>query len=157
MGGEGGLCGGPTVWGHPVHTGAVHFPLGLLPASSVWDALALGGVSGPWWSVSFWTLALGCLLALPALATGFLDYLGLPEDHPAEERASRHMWAALSGVALYGADLLWRLGPERPVPGSPWGAALVGLAGLAALAVAGWLGGDLVLRFGLGRTDSRKG
>lgn len=140
-----------TIFGHPLHVSIVHLPIGVLGSVAVWDALALLREEAFWWSLSFWSLALGTLAALPAAATGLLDYAGLPDESPATPVAGRHMTCALSAVFLYGASLLLRgtPGPQAEAAGLlPVGVAYLALVFLA---VTGWLGGELTLRHGVGR------
>lgn len=141
------------VFGHPLHTVLVHFPIGLLGAVPLWDALALWRGPDPWGALAFWTLGLGLAAALPAAGTGLLDYAGLEEDDPAEQRATQHLWTVLIALALYAGSfgLRWDGGTPATAPG--WPAWILGVAGLLALGLAGWLGGDLVLRHGVGTTS----
>lgn len=144
---------GLRLFGHPLHPSLVHLPIGLLVGGTIWDAAALWTGSPFWWRAAFWTLALGAVSALPAAVTGLLDFARIPDGHPATRRAWQHLAATLTAVSLYGGSLLVRGGAGAPEPERlPWAVAL-SVLGLAVLAAAGWTGGDLVLRFGLGRTD----
>lgn len=150
---------GLRILGHPAHAVAVHLPIGLLPASTAWDVLALAGLGGEgvFWRVSFWTLAAGLVTAVPAVATGFPDFLALvrgPDSSGASERAADvavyHLMTMLAAASAYAGSLLARGGPGPP-EGSrlAWALALAG-AGVLLLAVGGWLGGDLVYGHGVG-------
>lgn len=145
------------VLGHPLHPSLVHLPIGLLVGGTLWEGVALwtGGVL--WWEMAFWTLALGVATALPAAATGLLDFARIPDAHPATVRSWQHLAAALTAVSLYGGSLLALGGPGLPEPTRlPWTVAL-SVLGLVSLAVAGWTGGDLVLRYGVGPDAVRTG
>lgn len=138
------------LFGHPLHPPLTHLPLGLLVGAFVWDAVGLWRGGDPWWTLSFWTLALGLASAVPAALTGLLDLASLPEDHPGGARALQHLSAAVGAVGLFGASLLLRGGPGLPDPDlHPWLVLLSG-AGVLLLGLAGWLGADLVIRFGVG-------
>lgn len=145
--------GGLRLFGHSLHPSLVHLPIGLLTGGTIWDGVALWTGRAFWWEAAFWTLALGAASALPAAVTGFLDFARIPDDEAGIVRAWQHMAATLTSVCLYGGSLLLRGGPGPPDPGRlPW-AVTLSVAGLAVLAAAGWTGGDLVLRFGLGRAN----
>lgn len=141
------------IFGHPAHTALVHFPIGLLGTVPLWDSLALWRGPDPWGALGFWTLVLGLATAVLAVATGLLDYARLGEDHPAVDRASQHMWAVLAALALYAGSLGLRWPGGGPVEAPGWEAWTSGIAGLLCLGLAGWLGGDLVLRYGVGTEE----
>lgn len=141
------------ILGHPLHTALVHFPIGLLGAVPLWDALAAWRGPEPWSTLAFWTLALGLASAIPAAGTGLLDYARLDEEDPAADRASQHLWTVLIAIALYAGSFGLRWEDGAPVPDPGWPAGSLGLAGLLFLGLAGWLGGELVLRHGVGAAD----
>jgi uncharacterized membrane protein len=136
--------------GHPLHASFVHVPLGILVSVAVWDALALSLGGGVWWTVAFWSLALGTAATLPAIATGLLDFGALPDGSAADRTARRHMYAALAAVACYGTSLILRGGPAPEPP--EWTPLTVALSyvGLGLLGLVGWLGGELVFRHRVG-------
>ena len=143
--------------GHPLHPPLTHFPLALLLTAPVWDALALlGWADGtPWWTVARWVLGLGLLLAVPAAVSGLLDYAALPETSPAEGTARTHLLAAGSGIVLSAGSFLLRGYSVGDAPEAVAWTVGLGLAGAVTLGVAGWLGGELVFRHGVGvRTSS---
>lgn len=151
---------GLRVLGHPAHALLVHLPLGLWVASAAWDALALAGVgpgAGELFSqVAFWSIAGGLLAAAPAAATGFLDLIALGKGRErAGDLATYHLVAMLSAAAAYGGSLVAR-GGSAPAAGGRlgWALALAG-AGLALLAVGGWLGAELVYGHGVGARAAR--
>lgn len=148
--------GGLRILGHPAHAVLVHLPTGLLPASTLWDALAvagLGGDEGVFWRVSFWTLVAGLVAVIPAAATGFADFAGLVQGRASErtgDLAVYHLAAMLAAASAYGGSLLARGGPSPP-EGTRlvWTLVLAG-TGLLLLAVGGWIGGELVYGRGVG-------
>lgn len=138
------------VLGHPVHPALVHLPLGLLPATVVWDVVALWHGDPLWWTLSFWTLALGLAGAVPAALSGLLEFAALPREHPGETRALQHLAAVSLAMAVFAVSALLRGGPGPPGPGAGGWLALLSATGTLLLAVAGWLGADLVIRFRVG-------
>ncbi len=139
------------LFGHPVHPITVHVPLGLLLAAPLWDVLGLARGEPTWWALSFWTVAVGCAASVPSIATGFLELAALPRGDPAGPAVERHLYCAVGAVAAFGASLLFR-GPGAAPAGADRALALVlAWSGWALLAVAGYLGGELVYGRGLGR------
>lgn len=134
--------------GHPVHPPTTHLPVGLLTASVVWDVAALITGGQAWWQVAWWCLLLGLVASLPTALTGLLEFVSLLEDDPASSRAVLHMVSALTAVGLFGVSAVLRMGARAPERVA-LAVAVSGL-GLVALAVAGWSGGDMVFRHGVG-------
>ncbi len=142
------------VLGHPLHPPTVHAPLGLWASAAVWDAAAAATGRPELWTLSFGCLGLGCAAALPALATGFLDFLAL-ESEEVEAAALRHMGLMSACWLLYAASLIARGGWSAPDHAIP--AAALQYAGLAVLSVGGWLGGRLVYTHGAGLEEGYNG
>lgn len=133
--------------GHPLHPPTVHLPLGLWSAAALWDAAALLTGRPELWTLAFGCLVLGCAAALPALATGLLDFAAL-EKEGAETAALWHMGLMSGCLLLYGASAALRGGAGEP--SRPAFAVAAELAGLACLSLGGWLGGQLVYAHGAG-------
>lgn len=132
------------VFRHPLHPPLVHFPIAFLIGGSAADAAWLAGLTGDA-AIGWWLIAAGLAAALVAMLAGLADFARL--DAALVGRAYRHMTFAGLAVSAYALSLYLRM-PE-PVPGRASLAA--GFAGAALLAVAGFLGGELVFRFGAGR------
>jgi uncharacterized membrane protein len=140
------------LFGHPLHPVFVHLPMGLLPVSFLGDLMSLWWKDPFWAQFSFYTLSLGLIAAIPTVVTGFLDYTAIPESETqAQKIGSRHMTAILVAVSFFLLSLAVRIIPTLP-PEIETGAilAMSGL-GMAVLGWAGWLGGELVYRLGVGR------
>lgn len=138
--------------GHPLHPALVHFPLALWFAAIFSDLVGWWLADPFWWRMGYWCLTFGTAAALPAIVTGFLDYVALPPKDTSFNVATAHMMVMLSAATAFGAS--WMLRTQAGVAVAPsalaWALALIG-AGL--LAVGGWLGGTLVYRYGLGREE----
>ena len=132
---------------HPLHPPWVHFPMALLPFSFVASVWEYCGGSPELGIVAHHTLQLGLLAALVALATGFVDYLGVDGEGAAERSVQRHLWVMSTGVtAFFAAWLLPKTGSESRLV--PLACEAVGTLGLV---VGGWLGGHSVYVHGVGR------
>jgi uncharacterized membrane protein len=127
----------PVVHGHPIHAMLSDLPAALIPAAFLAElSRRLGGGSE---RRHLSDAAVGAALASATAAglTGWLDWLTMPTEHPAQKPATLHgliNTAAL--LSLVGAATQ----PRRRLP-------FLGLATLAVM-VGGWLGGDLVFRYG---------
>ncbi|HTM94322.1 MAG TPA: DUF2231 domain-containing protein [Croceibacterium sp.] len=133
---------------HPIHPAVVHFPLGLLLSASAADLLHLAGIwSNPPFSALL--IAAGLLGGLGAMAAGLYDFARL--DETIVPHALRHMGTV--GLAWLGYAVALYLRRETLTGSSePSGASIaVCLASALILAFGGWLGGELVYRYGAGR------
>ena len=141
--------------GHPLHPALAHFPVGLWLAVVLWDLV--GWWKSPdtlWWQMSYWCLALGLVAALPATATGLLEFLAIRPGGPAIDAATMHMMAMISATAIFGASWVVRAKAAATMAPTAWALGLA-LVGAGVLLVGGWLGGTLVYRHGIGREDDR--
>ncbi|HUF29729.1 MAG TPA: DUF2231 domain-containing protein [Gemmatimonadaceae bacterium] len=124
---------------HPIHPMLVGFPIAcwtLSVAANLYAAYA----NTPHF-FGYYLAAAGCVTALVAAIPGFIDLFGaIPASHPARAIGWRHAVLNLIALALFAVSVA-----VRPNPSSmtylAYGTAL---AGLAVLAVSGWLGGTLV-------------
>lgn len=135
---------------HPIHPALVHFPLGLLLTATIADVAHLAGI---WREPQFavWLIAAGLIAALPTMAAGLYDFAKL--DESAVPHALRHMGAmALAWLGYAGALYLRRDGLAGPVDASIASVATSIVSALV-LGLGGWLGGELVYRYGAGRLD----
>ncbi len=141
------------VFGHPLHAMLSDAPIALLGSSIVWDATGLVRGETIWWTIGYWNVALGVAAAAMAAVAGLVDFASIDEKHPAARTAQLHMLAALGAVGLYVGSLLARGGQGEP---AGWRLAItvaIDAVGFALLSAAGWLGGHLVFRFGVGRDE----
>jgi uncharacterized membrane protein len=133
---------------HPIHPALVHFPLGLLLTATLAD---LAGLAAAWPEPRFAALliALGLAAALPTMAAGLWDFRRLDETQA--PHALRHMGAVAVAWLGYGVALYLRraslLSGDEPSLAS----IAVSLSSAVALGFGGWLGGELVYRYGAGR------
>ena len=130
---------------HPIHPMLVPLPIGLWIFSFVCD-LVYRFLSDNviWDEVAFYTMAGGIVGALLAALPGFVDFLSL-QDPTVRRVALTHMLVNLTTVALYAVNL-WLRTVNPPGAGTPL---VLSVVGMLLLAVAGWLGGELVFRHGV--------
>ncbi len=144
---------GPRVGGHPLHALLIHFPLAFW--SLVFPLEFLGWV-GRWdigWRLAFLANAVGIVAALPAAAAGLFDLIALADKPKASAIANTHMMVMLGSLSLFALELYLRHGPGS-APGAPV-LVILGLSLSATLLLfwGGWLGGELIFRYGVGRSN----
>lgn len=133
---------------HPLHPALVHFPI------ACWSLATAADVASLWWGKPAWMLAgvllaLGTLIALAAMATGFIELMKVGAEHPATRDLNRHLLLMLTAWCLYATSLFLRLqGTTLTQPD------IVDLSlsvvGFLVLGVGGWFGGKLVYGHGVG-------
>jgi uncharacterized membrane protein len=135
-------------YGHPLHPALVAVPIGAWIASLAFDIGShLAREPQPWAQGSRWLIGLGVLGALAAAAVGFLDLFAIPTGTRVFRTALVHMTLNLTATGAYAVAFVIRAGdPAGPVG---WGRVSLSIAALAALGVAGYLGGELAYRYGV--------
>lgn len=137
---------------HPIHPMLIVFPIGLWIFSLVCDLVFLYKPNHPLWrDMAFYTMAGGWIGALAAAVPGFIDYLGMSPG-AAKSKATTHMTFNLVVVMLYAINL-WMRSAGDGVGGWPM---VLSVIAVLLLAVAGWLGGDLVYVQGVGVEEKRQ-
>lgn len=140
--------------GHPLHVPLTHFPLALWTAGFLGDLLCLWRGDAFWWHFAFWNIALGLVIGGLTLATGFYDFLFLPENNPQVTRtATLHMMVMLTAACLFGASLYFHSGGEALIPVRRLPALVLSSLGTLCLQLGGWLGGQLVYHHRIGYDD----
>lgn len=139
--------------GHPWHPALAHFPIALWTVAVPADLLGWWLGDAFWWQAAYWALAAGLAIGALAMLAGFLDYLGVPKDHPAQDTAVWHMMVMGAAWMLMLFSFAGReLSPEGAPP--VWAAVLLLFAWFAVV-FGGWLGGTLVYRYGVGGEATR--
>jgi uncharacterized membrane protein len=138
------------LFGHPVHPVATHFPMALLPVSLLGDLLGIWTDASFWWSFSFYNLAIGLVLSIPALITGIIDFLAIPKEGIADRVAMSHMMIMITSIAMFTGSFCIRFGAEILSGWRLTSSVSLSLLGLILLLIGGWFGGQLVYRHGAG-------
>ena len=139
--------GGARFLGHQIHPMLIVFPLGVLPVSFLFDILYLISRNEQWARVSFYLIPVGVLGGLVAAVFGLIDWLSIPRGTRARRVGVLHGLANVVVVGLFGMS--WVLRVEQPEAPETVMVALSGI-GLVLASFAGWLGGELVERHGVG-------
>lgn len=135
------------VMGHPIHPILIPFPIGLLATSVIFDIIHLLTGSGKWSEISFWMIAAGVIGGLLAAVFGLIDWLAIPAGTRAKTVGLLHGLSNVVMVVLFAISWLLRAG----APGSPGAVAIIlSLVGVGLVSLGGFLGGELVVRMGVG-------
>jgi nitrite reductase/ring-hydroxylating ferredoxin subunit/uncharacterized membrane protein len=133
-----------VAFGHPIHPMLIPFPFAFLTGAVLFDAAGwLRGVPS-WWTTGGHLGVAGIATALLAAVPGLIDYLyTVPPDSSGKARATKHMLANLTAVALFAATW-WIRGAAAARPDT----IVLGLEvlGLGLLGAGGYMGGTLVTR-----------
>jgi uncharacterized membrane protein len=133
--------------GHPIHPMLIVFPLGLLATAVAFDIVGLVQNDASWFHISFWMIAAGIIGGLLAAVFGLVDWLAIPNNTRAKQIGLYHGGSNVVVVLLFIASWFMR----RDNDGVPSSSALVlSFIAVALALVAGWLGGELVDRLGVG-------
>jgi uncharacterized membrane protein len=128
----------------------IPFPIGLLVFSLVADLIYLWRGNPVWENyIAFYTLLGGIIGAAAAAVFGLIDWASLT-DPAAVKVANWHARVNVIGLLIFIASFYLRTTSGAAwitnLPSLPIVLSLVGVIGLA---IAGWLGGELVFRHGV--------
>ncbi len=136
--------------GHPIHPMLIPYPFALLSGAAAFDLAASVTADRAWSRTARHMTAAGLGTALVAAVPGIIDYFGtVPPRSSARRTATRHALSNVSALACFALAQSQRR-PNGRLPSS--GLALVAL-GTGLLALAGWLGGELVYHAQIGVDD----
>lgn len=137
--------------GHAIHPILIVLPLGLLVTAVVFDALFLVGGSANFAVSGAYVTAAGVLSGLVAALFGWVDWFAVPAGTRAKRVGLLHGAGNVGVLALFAVSWLLRLDRTTWEPSTT--SFLIALAGLVLAGIAGWLGGELVERLGVGVDD----
>jgi uncharacterized membrane protein len=142
-----------SIAGHPIHPILVAFPVALWTTSLAMDIWFYFQVNVTWLVISKFLIAAGCIGAVAAAVPGIIDWLAIKEQ-PVKKVANWHARLNIIALVLFIINLYFRtqagghlVGYRLIVP------FLMSVVGVGLIAISGWLGGELVFRYGMGRTD----
>lgn len=138
--------------GHPIHPMLIPFPLALWTTSFVVDIVFYFVRHPTLVVIAKFTLAAGCLGALAAAIPGFIDWLSI-RNGEVKKVANWHARLNVAALVIFTISLFLRMGRYSELVGRrltiPF---LLSLVGMILIAISGWLGGELVFRYGVGHT-----
>jgi uncharacterized membrane protein len=137
--------------GHPIHPMLIVLPLGLFIAAVVFDAVYLWLGSPAFATVSYWNIAAGVVGGLLAAVFGAIDWFAIPVGTRAKRIGLLHGGSNVVVVLIFA--VVWLMRGETPDTAPTTNLFLLEVVALALGSVAGWLGGELVDRLGVGVDD----
>lgn len=126
----------------------VTVPIGCFVAAVAADLISIW--QGPvfWAQMSTWLIFFGVISGLLAAFFGFVDYVSAPMTARAKSLAAWHMTLNIAAIVIFGLACAIRFFDYTSVAGY----ALTAL-GIALLAGAGWLGGEVAHRYLVGSAE----
>lgn len=135
------------ILGHSIHQQLIVFPLGLLGTAVIFDIayLVLGNETMA--VVAFWMIVAGLVGGFAAAPFGWVDWFAIPSGTRAKAVGLTHGLTNVVVLLLFilSGWLRWD-DPEQP----PLLAHVAAFAAFLLALFAGWLGGELVSRLGVG-------
>ena len=136
--------------GHPIHPMLIPYPFALLSSAAIFDAAAALTQRRAWSQTARHLTIAGLGSALVAAVPGLIDYFGtVPARTTASRSATQHALCNVSALACFAVAESRR--DEDGQLGA--GELTLALAGTGLLALAGWLGGQLVYHEHIGVAD----
>ena len=137
--------------GHPVHPMLIVLPLGLFITAVVFDALYLWRGNATLAAVAYWNIGAGIAGGLLAAVFGLVDWLAIPSGTRAKRIGLLHGGTNVVVIVLFTLACLARTSAAGYLPTTT--IFLVEMGALLLGSLAGWLGGELVNRLGVGVDD----
>ena len=138
-------------YGHPLHGILITIPVGTWIAALVFDIIALiSGDQAPFAAGARTLVAIGVIGALIAAIFGFIDFSGIQAGTRTRAIALGHMIANLLAVVVFVVSFIFRLveGDQFSVGGF-----VTTILGILIIGFSGFLGGELVYRYGVRVAD----
>jgi uncharacterized membrane protein len=134
----------------------IPFPLALWTTSFVVDILFYFLRHPTLLVIAKFRLAAGCLGAIAAAIPGIIDWLAI-KNGDVKRVANWHARLNIAALVVFAISLFLRLGRYSELVGRkltiPF---LLSLAGMILISISGWLGGELVFRYGMGQTQNEE-
>jgi len=139
-----------SIGGHPIHPMLIPFPIGLLVFSLIADLIYLWRGNPIWENyVAFYTLLGGIIGAAAAAIPVLIDWATLTY-RAAVKVANWHARVNIIGLVIFIASFYLRTsGGAKWIVSMPTLPFILSLVGVVGLAIAGYLGGELVFKHGV--------
>jgi uncharacterized membrane protein len=139
-----------SIGGHPIHPMLIPFPLALWSTSFAVDILFYFTRHATLLVIAKFMIAAGCLAAVAAAIPGIIDWLAI-KDGEVKRVANWHARLNIAALVIFAISLFLRMGNYSHLVGRrltiPF---LLSLVGVILIVISGWLGGELVFRYGVG-------
>lgn len=134
---------------HPLHPALVHIPTALWPAAFVFDLISQFRNDNLFVQLAFYAIAIGLILAIVAIPTGFADWTDIKPDKPAWKLGLYHMIINVLVTVAWGINLWLRTQTFQSASSVPTGLVLLSGAATLLLLVSGYLGGRMIYAYGI--------
>ena len=142
-----------SVAGHPIHPVLIPFPLALWVTSFVVDILFYFLRHPTLLVIAKFMIAAGCLGAIAAAIPGIIDWLAI-KNGDVKRVANWHARLNFAALVVFAISLFLRMGRYSELVGRRLAVPfLLSLVGVILISISGWLGGELVFRYGIGQKD----
>jgi uncharacterized membrane protein len=134
----------------PIHPIFVHFTIALTASSVLFDVLGLVFRYQSLSDAAWWTIAASTVITLFTLATGIVSRLRIPMEEGTEARKFLQLHMALGPIFFGGllALAVWRAAAWQSGYFVPWLYLFFCALLLLLMLLQGYLGGELVYRYG---------
>jgi uncharacterized membrane protein len=139
-----------SIGGHPIHPMLIPFPIALWVFSLVADVIYLWRGNPIWrdW-IAFYALLAGIIGAAAAAVFGIIDWLSI-KDREVKKVADWHARLNVIALVIFAISFYLRTaGGSRMVGGNYTIPFLLSVLGVILITVSGYLGGELVFRYGV--------
>jgi uncharacterized membrane protein len=126
-------------------------PVGLFIGAVVFDALCLWRGNPTFAAVGYWNIAGGIVGGLLAAVFGLIDWTAIPAGTRAKRIGLLHGGSNVVVVLIFAT--VWFMRSDAPDVAPSSALFFLEVAALVLGSVAGWLGGELVDRLGVGVDD----
>ncbi len=135
----------------PLHPRFVHFPIALSLVGVLFLVLGLLRHQERFTGYGQWSLLLGWLGIMAAMATGLIDQAGAPQEAAVIAVINQHITAGVALLIASGLALYWPLRYKKLwTTSARWGYLALLLVIVLLVLLEGWLGGKLVYVYGVG-------
>ena len=130
----------------------IPFPLALWATSFAVDVLFYFLRHPTLLIISKFMIGAGCIGAVAAAVPGIIDWLGI-KNGEAKKAANWHARLNIAALVVFAISFFLRLGSYSEYVSRKLTIPFVlSLVGMILITISGWLGGELVFRYGVGRT-----
>ena len=140
-----------SIAGHPVHPMLIPFPFALWVTSFIVDVLFYFLRHPTLLIIAKFMIAAGCIGAVAAAIPGIIDWLSI-RNGEVKRVANWHARLNIAALVVFAISLFLRMARYSDFVGRrltiPF---LLSLVGIILISISGWLGGELVFRYGVGQ------